>query len=319
MADRVAPAGIAVHYLLQMPFQALLAFPIAALLAAVFTVSGMTRHFEVIAAKAGGVSFHRLVTPILAAGLMTSFVALALTEIVPTTNRMSQEALSGEDPQRQGNRISFLFRGEGERYYRIQRLSAARGEIDGLTIEHEGTGYASLPWTMDAPRAEWSDSLETWKVEDGIFRFLPAKGRVEEFRFRELLEPAFRETPEELLAKPKDETEMGYAELGRYIDAIERSGGRTAGLRVEQELKVAFPFACFIIVLFGVPLSNSSRRGGASLSIGIALLTTIVFLILIRISEALGAGEILPPVAAAWLPNTVFFVAGSIMFVRAKT
>jgi lipopolysaccharide export system permease protein len=112
---------------------------------------------------------------------------------------------------------------------------------------------------------------------------------------------------------------MDYGELARYVDALDRSGSDTRALRVQLNLKLAFPFACFIIVLFGAPLVNSTRRGGASMSIGIALITTLLFLSLIRISEALGAGGLLPPPMAAWLPNFLFLAAGLFLYRRVET
>ena len=53
-------AQLAMHYIYQFPYQSLLAFPIAALLASVFTISSMTRRFEITAIKAGGISFYRI-------------------------------------------------------------------------------------------------------------------------------------------------------------------------------------------------------------------------------------------------------------------
>ena len=54
LADDLTSGSILAHYLFQIPYYMLLSFPIAALLAAVFTISNMTRHFEISAAKAGG-------------------------------------------------------------------------------------------------------------------------------------------------------------------------------------------------------------------------------------------------------------------------
>ena len=91
---------------------------------------------------------------------------------------------------------------------------------------------------------------------------------------------------------------FGY-ELGRFIEALERSGENPKKEMVQQALKIAFPFTCFIIVLFGAPLANSKRRGGPALSIGLALATTIIFLTLIRVGEAMGAAGVIPPVIAS--------------------
>ncbi len=328
LAEELTRGSVLMHYLFQVPYQMLLSFPIAALLAAVFTISSMTRHFEISAAKAGGVSFYRLSAPLLWAGLAISLVALALTEVVPAANRKSVDALGETDSQREGVRTAFIYRGDAGRYYFVDRLNAGRGEISDLLItregvEGEGVGGEGTDWFQAydaaAERASWDEERGRWRAEAGRIRLFPARGQVIEFRFDELWQREFTETPQELLARPKGEEEMGYAELGRYIDALERSGAKTGKLRVEQQLKLAFPFTCFIIVLFGVPLANSSRKGGASLSIGIALATTIVFLTLIRVAQAMGASGTLPPPVAAWLANGIFLVAGLVLYARVQT
>ena len=319
LAKDLTSGSILAHYVYQIPYYVLLSFPIAALLAAVFTISNMTRHFEVSAAKAGGVSFYRLVAPVLEVGMLISVVALGLTEVVPAANRRSEDALGETASQRAGNRVSFIFRGEEGRYYYIRRLAAGRGEIDDILIVREGSGYVYPSYDAAATEARWDKDRQRWVMEAGRLRYFPERDGTLEFRFDELWQRGFTETPDELLARPKGEEEMGFAELGRYIEAIERSGSKTGKLRVEQQLKLAFPFTCFIIVMFGLPLANSSRKGGASLSIGIALGTTILFLILVRVAQAMGAADVIPPVAAAWLANVVFLVAGLILFWRVKT
>ncbi len=321
--------SILMHYLFQVPYQMLLSFPIASLLAAVFTISSMTRHSEITAAKAGGISFYRLSAPLLWAGMAVSLVALMLTEVVPAANRRSQDALGETASQRAGTRLSFTFRGDAGRWYWVGRLRAAEGEIENLLIYREGTeGRADA---ADAPgdpfqsyyatsaRARWDEERHRWVAEDGRVRFTPSRAGLVELRFDELWQREFTEAPQELLARAKGEEEMGYVELGEYIDALERSGAKTGKLRVEQHLKLSFPFTCFIIVLFGIPLASSSRKGGASLSIGIALATTIVFLTLIRVAQAMGAAGAIPPPAAAWLANFVFFIAGLGLYSRVRT
>ena len=86
-------ADVLLHYFYEFPNQMLLAFPLASFLAAVFTVSTLSRHFEVTAAKASGISFYRVTLPLVALSLLISFVALGLTEIVPITTRRAAEVI----------------------------------------------------------------------------------------------------------------------------------------------------------------------------------------------------------------------------------
>ena len=319
LSEGATTFDVLMHYVYQFPYQSLLAFPIAALLAAVFTISRMTRNFEVTAAKAGGVSFYRLSAPLVGAGLFVSVVALGLTEVVPETNRMAQEALGEEELRSQTMRDRFVFRSEAGRVYRVGQLDVRRGAMSRLRIEREGTSWEYPTYTVTADSAVWDSAANRWVVRDGRLRVFPTRAETFTFRFDELWQKHFTEGPRELLADPREPDEMGYEELGRYIEAIERSGGTALKEKVQRALKISYPFTCLIIVIFGLPLANSTRRGGAPFAIGVALAITIVFLMIIRIAEALGAGGVLPPVAAAWLPNGLFLVAGGILFRKVRT
>jgi lipopolysaccharide export system permease protein len=112
---------------------------------------------------------------------------------------------------------------------------------------------------------------------------------------------------------------MGYRDLSRYITALERSGGDANELRVERALKLAIPITCIIIALFGAPLATSTQRGGAAYGIGISLGTTIIFLMLIQLTKAVGGKGIISPEVAAWMPNAVFAFIGMIMLTRVRT
>ena len=319
LSDGVGQAQVVALYFYQLPYQMLLAFPIACLLAAVFTVSRMTRHFEVTATKAGGVSFYRLVAPMLFLGMAISLLALSLSEVVPDSNRLAAEAIDKDERRELQVRLNFVYRGDEGRYYFVRRLDAGAGTIKHIKIDREGTGYEYPSYSLSAPDARWDSTTALWVIENGSLRYMPTRDRIVDVAFAELWQAPFRETPADLLAKAKAPEEMDYAELGQFIEALERSGENPKKEMVQQALKIAFPFTCFIIVLFGAPLANSTRRGGAALSIGLALATTIVFLTLIRVGEALGAGGVLPPVAAAWFPNAIFFLAGLGLMARVKT
>ena len=112
---------------------------------------------------------------------------------------------------------------------------------------------------------------------------------------------------------------MGYEDLGRFITALERSGSDVNTLRVERALKIAVPITCLIIAFFGMPLATSNQRGGAAYGIGISLGTTILFLILIQLTKAVGGRGVVSPEVAAWVPNIVFGVLGLIMLARVRT
>jgi lipopolysaccharide export system permease protein len=310
---------VLLHYVFEFPNQTLLAFPLASFLAAVFTISTLSRHFEVTAAKASGISFYRVAMPMFALAMLLSFVALGLTEIVPVTTRRAGEVIGDHQSRAENTRRNFVFRGNAGLVYRVERLDARTGKIEDLEISREGTGFSYPTYVITAKEASWDSARSLWKLQEGRMRFFGGPATERSFLFDEFWQPDFREQPQELLADPKDPDEMRYGELGRFIDAIQRSGGTARELIVERALKISYPFTCFIIVLFGIPLAQTTRRGGAPVSLGIALGTTILFLMLVRIAQALGAGGVVAPSVAAWLPNFLFLAAGLVLLARVRT
>jgi lipopolysaccharide export system permease protein len=127
------------------------------------------------------------------------------------------------------------------------------------------------------------------------------------------------EQPRDLLAEPKKPEEMRYAELERYVNALERSGGNGRMLRVHLALKIAVPFTCIIIAIFAAPLVAAAPRTGGAYGIAVALATTIVFVVLVQLSRTFGTGGLVPPTLAAWLPNMLFLGMGLWLMRRAPT
>lgn len=321
--DRHLEAGlgwrqIAVGYVYLLPTFVLWAFPVAALIATIFTVNGMTRHSEVAAAKAGGVSFWRLfaVLPIL--GVLLTVGALALAELVPVTTRLRAEIM-GEKSRMRGSRSNFVFQGEGGRVLVVPQLDADNGIIRTPRIEQEGDGVRLPTVHTVAESGAYLPDEGGWVLEDGFLRFLYRDGAERALRFDRLRARGVDQTPEELLAQPKDPEEMRYAELERFIGIIERAGTDPKKLKVELAQKVAIPVATLVIILFAAPLATAAPRSGAAYGVGISLGITIVYLMLFRVGGALGAGGTLSPEMAAWLPNGIFLLAGAVLTTKVRT
>jgi len=320
----VSKARIAYSYLFYLPETISLVLPVAVLFAVVFTVGTLGRHSELTAAKASGISFHRVVRPLLLASLAAVLLDLGLTELAPVTSARRAELLGEKAAPATRSRFSpFVYRADGGWVYSIRALDLRPGgaEMRDPILEREGTGEDYPTIMVAAQRASYDTARATagWTLNKGAVRYLLAPGREPTFRFEGLKARTLRETPAALLAEPKAPDEMRYAELGQYIDALSRSGSDTRKLRVERALKLAVPFACIIIALFGAPLAVSTPRSGTAWGVAVCLATTFVDLLMFQLSKAVGSGGALPPAFAAWVPNLIFGVAGVWLWRRART
>ncbi len=317
LARGLTKAHVALAYLYGMPDTMFLVLPAAVLFATVFTVGTMGRHSELTAAKASGISFHRLVLPIFLAAVAACVAGVGISELVPIGAARKAELL-GEKAVRTGSRTNFVYRADGGWVYAIRNLQIGTRDMNDLILERGGTGPEYPTIVVTARRARYG-RVGGWTLQDGRVRYLLGRGVERAFEFRTLRARILHESPEDLLAEPKAPEEMGYAELGRYIDALARSGSDTRKLAVDRALKVAIPFTCIIIALFGAPLAITNPRSGAAWGVAVSLATTFLFLLLMQLSRAVGGGGLLPPTLAAWLPNMLAGVGAVWLLRKAQT
>jgi lipopolysaccharide export system permease protein len=310
---------IALSYLYWIPDSMFMVLPAAVLFATVFSIGALTRHSEITAAKASGISFYRLVAPIFLGASIVTVFALVLGEVVPVTNAKRNEILEERSNAASTDRFNFAYEAPHGRVYQVAALNVRRNLIDQLAIERKGSGPDYPTYLLAARSAQWDTAADRWTIKQGNLHIIPDSSQTYAIHFDSLRDRNFDEAEAELKLVPRSPEEMRYSELSRFIAALERSGGDVNELKVERALKIAIPITCLIIAIFGAPLATSTQRGGAAYGIGISLATTVLFLMLIQITKAIGGGGVIPPTVAAWLPNALFGVLGIVLLAKVRT
>ena len=318
VARDLSKAEIALSYLYWLPDSMFMILPAAVLFATVFSIGAFTRHAEVTAAKASGISFYRLTAPIFVGAVLAAALGLLIAEVAPMTNAKREEILELKSNRERTDRYNFAYAAERGRVYKIGSLNANTGVVLGVEIERKGNGPAYPTVVVAASTGGWSPDTG-WTLRQGVTHLIPDSTTDFAFAFDSARATSMTERPPELLATPRSPQELDYGDLSRFIEALERSGGDANELRVERALKIAIPITCIIIALFGAPLATSTQRGGAAYGIGVSLGTTIVFLMMIQLTKAIGEKGIVNADLAGWIPNLVFAAIGIVLMSRVRT
>jgi lipopolysaccharide export system permease protein len=255
---------------------------------------------------------------------------LLLGEIAPVATAHRLELLGEKAIRSTSSRYNFVYRADGGWVYAIRALELRTRELTDLMLEREGSGAAYPTIVLAAHRAVYGDSGRAppppkarplWTLYRGTLRYLAGDeiGSEVAFEFDSLRTRTMKERPVDLLAEPKGPDEMRYGELRRYIDALTRSGSNAKKLQVELALKIAIPFICLLIALFGAPLAISSPKSGAAWGVAASLATTFIVLLMFQLAKAVGAGGVLSPALAAWTPNILVGVAAVYLLRKAPT
>lgn len=318
LARNLPRRDIALSYLYWIPESMFLVLPAAVLFATVFSIGAFTRHSEITAAKASGISFYRLALPIFAGAVLAAVLDLGLAEIVPVTNARRNDLLAEDQFRGSTTRYNFAFAGEYGRVYKVATLNTDARTLEQVQIDRRGTGADYPTMVIAAERAAWTPEAG-WVLSSGAMKLITDSNPDFAIAFARMRDKRFAERPTDMMAKPRSPQEMRYRELSRFIRSLERSGGDANQLRVERALKIAIPVTCIIIALFGAPLATSTQRGGTAYGVGISLAITVIFLMMVQLTKAIGSKGLMPPDLAAWMPSAIFALLGMVLLVRVRT
>ena len=306
------------YYFYWLPHHIILILPIAVLLSTLMTVGRLSRNSELIAMKACGISLWRIFVPLFFLGVFIALFALFLGEMVTITNyRLAQVKRIEIEKKQPLNYLSqsqiHYFGSKGHLYY-IDFFDGAHNRLRRVVV-YEFNQNSHLKRRIDAEFADYQSNQ--WIFHQGIERIFVNSDSLIANKFENLSMPELEETPNDFGRRQKKPDEMNFQELKDYITRVKRSGGEIGKDEVDLYLKIAFPCANLIILIFGAPLSISGRRNSPAISVIVSVSLAFIYWIFIQLGRALGHNGDLTPLIAAWLPNTVFFIFGLAALIRA--
>lgn len=315
---QVPPELILRYYLFSLPKIFTEVLPVAVLLASVLSLGGLARHNELLAMKMGQIGTLRIALPCIALGLLASGAAWIITEYVaPRTNERALNIERTEVrrlPAHQTTRDSDIwYRAQGNRFVHISLIETESGLIRGMSV-FQLSPTSELVQRTDAREATWGP--DGWTLRNGwTLDFTETSFRVTPFQTMRI---SLSERPEEFARVARSPQEMSYVQLRRYIERLVQSGVSATRYRVDLYAKVAISLVSLVMTLIGVSFGLRTGKGGAMVWVGACIPMGFLYWMLLSVSISLGRGGVLPPLVAAWLPNTVFGLGGLLSLWRLR-
>jgi lipopolysaccharide export system permease protein len=314
LTELVAQLGLSLWsatelFFLWLPAFIVLTFPLATLVAILIAFGRLSGDSELIALHAGGISFRRLVLPIVAAGLLISIITAAFNEvIVPAANRRAESIVRAATARAGGVATEeVLYKeapGDESRIISADRLDLQTGELTNPVIVWFQKNQPFMVTT--ARRAIWRQNQ--WEMLDGVNTSLdPERPATASFESWIANIPT---TPKEIAQRNRGPEEMTYRELREYIRDALRQNKPTIELELGLQHKFSIPFACLVFALIAPPLGMRSHRGSSSIGMGIAILIGFGYYVVWHYLSAVATQGALSPFWAAWLPNVVTAAVG---------
>ncbi len=306
------------YYVYYIPYIISLTLPIAMLLSALFSMSTFAQYNEIIAQLSSGVSLYRILMPLFITAVIISISAGFFNElVVPVSNQKRYDIkrydIYNKTRETEKARSNIYRQDTVNRKFIVKFFNGRTREARLVSIQT--FAGPNLVERLDAKKMIWQEG--NWKLEDIKLRRFDEEGE----RLYTLKDSVLKNThiePQDLVDIQKNPEEMSFSELNAFISDLRSLGADIKKWRVERHLKIAMPFANFIVVLLGAPLASRKRRGGIAINFGISLLVSFVYFIIIRMGQVFGHQGKLDPLLAAWLGNLIFLAIGIYALITVK-
>jgi LPS export ABC transporter permease LptG/LPS export ABC transporter permease LptF len=317
--------------------------PMAVLMGVLGGLSRLSSDSEIMAFKTLGISYKRLLRPVLIFSLLgwllTSYLALYLA---PNSNYKLIQALyhtiltkvqfkinprefnesipntvifiQGITQEKEWENIFVYFSNPPEE---PRVISAKKGklnfysEMKRAVLElFDGTLHS---YPLSDPNKYSMTHFEKIEEEinvESLFTSFSEKKRVREKDIGELFKD-IKIIKQDLVKLGKEERETTEKEF-----EYSRRGKEYISYLVEIYKKFALPFICLVFGILGLPLGASTRKGGRTSGFTISLGIILAYYVLITTGEEMALDGKLSPLLGIWGPNILFLLIGFYLFLK---
>ena len=316
--------------------------PIAILLATFLTFQKLSAQSEVIAMRAAGVSFTRMMRPVIYLGLLGMLFSFALNEfVVPFSNPFAKKVYMlalYQDPisTKTIHGFSYFEKDANDATKRIFYVRKFKNDLlkDVVILDFSKKNISMI---HTAAKGEWDPKRGGWVLYDGSSSYIKnsdhkkAQKQLEEgfntdtmhlvTNFKETLIPSSL-NPNTIMKKMSNVRDMNFLKLRKLIRNHEEGHIFTDKLneyKTKYFNKYSYPFSCFLLALIGACLGITGRRRAINWGYIALGLVVFVFYMSQTVFDSFGQSGRLMPQLAVWMPNIILgMIALSCFFYRAE-
>lgn len=306
------------YYLNFIPYFVNLFSPLFVFIAVIFFTSKLADNSEIIAMKAAGMSFARLLRPYLLSALLIAVTTFVLGAYVIPKGNVAK--VNFENTYIKKKRSSVV---ENVQLQVDSGVVAYISQFDNET--KRGYGFLldkfknkQMVARLMASNIQYDTIAEnryTWTVTNYSIRQF--KGMREEITSGAKLDTIIMMEPSDFFYVQNQQETMTLPQLKEFIERQSRRGASgVSAFEVEYHKRFASPFAAFILTIIGAALSSQRRKGGMGTSIGIGLALSFSYILFQTVTATFATNAGWPPMLAVWLPNLLFALIAFVLYRR---
>ncbi len=319
-AHDVSAGQVAWIALLYLPKCVSFALPVSFLFAIAYTLGLFYANNELFAIFGSGVSLYQLVLPFLVLGIALSVGGFFFEDqvVIPTFQAKNETyalAVKQVDSLSQSNVA--VTSPDQRVVYVADYYNDALQQLTGLTVVIRDSRMALL-MRIDAQSAEWHDTR--WVLQGcRTFTWDPQTRLLSDSSLPRYDSPLLSEPPATFRRLARNIEEMDRSESARYVAMIRRAGLPYREALTDLYRKYSFAFTPLIVAFIASSLGSAFKKNILLMSLLSALVISVVFYVSQMVTAILSKNGVIPPLAGAWSPFSLFLVLGFMLFRTART
>ncbi len=303
--------------LLNLPSVIVMTIPMGVLLSTVMTLNRLSLSSEITVMRACGIGLNRIAKPIFIFAIIMSLSSFVINEsLVPVMTKQSKDLALWALGQKNipDGKENFVFKELNDNGV-LKRLFYV-GACKDKTLYNITVLDNAKDGTIQVLQAkEGKTSPQGWIFEKGATYTIGKRGQVLNTTLFDTSTVQFGlDLTKEMnknLAK-----EMNFTKLMKYLKKTEISEKDKQIYTIELYDKIALPITTIVFVLLGVPLAITPPRVRYNRGFLFSILIIFAYYIVRALSISFGETGSMIPFFAAWLPNIVLTMMGTLLYYK---
>ena len=293
--------------------------PMFVFLTVIFFTSKMTQDSEVVAILSSGISYHRLMVPYLVSATIIAGISLFMGMwVIPHANekRVDFEMKYNSFMKvqvKQGHNMHYKL--EDDHFVFFESFSAYNNTAYNFTLEDLSTGRLSSK--LQAESAQYDTLTGVWKLRNYIIRDYD-EGMQDHVRTGRQLDTVISLTRDDFFINRFTIEKLNERDLRQLIRTQIRRGDASVNrAQIEMNNRYAMPVSVIILTIIGVSRCTKKKRGGMGWTLAAGTALGFSYILFMQFSEMFVITDTLPARVAIWMPNILYALIASFLYIKA--
>ena len=304
------------YYLNTIPYFSNLFSSLFVFISVIFFTSKLADRSEIIAMRACGMSFKRILRPYMISATFIGVLNLVLGAfVIPHSTKIRTDFENKYIKKKQISIVDNI---------QLQTENNVIAFFSSFNNDNKsGNGFSldkfhnkKLVSHLTALRIQYdtlSDTRYRWKIFN--YQIREMHGTSETVTSGTELDTIIPIEPTDLVYNRNQQETMTTPQIYEYIEKQRtRGSANLSTFEIEFHKRFASACAALILTIIGVTLSCEKRKGGMGLSLGLGLGLSFSYILFQTISSAFATKAGMPAMLAAWIPNIIFSIVAFALY-----